>query len=64
MVNPNDERCPDCGALLILVGRRHLCLPPEVKERMAVRPRRGRPPIGKQAMTVVERKQRSRLKGK
>jgi len=42
----DDERCPDCGALLILVGRRHLCRPPPSGGARG----RGRPPIGERPM--------------
>jgi hypothetical protein len=39
-------RCPDCGALLVLVGLRHLCRPVP-----GAHPGAGRPPIGRSAMT-------------
>ena len=40
----SDERCPDCGALLVLVGRRHLCRSATRDDSMPVyqKPPRGR----------------------
>jgi hypothetical protein len=48
------ERCPDCGALIALVGRRHRCMPRG----------RGRPSLGAQAMTPAQRQRRSRARKK
>jgi hypothetical protein len=65
-----DERCPDCGALLILVGRSHPCRPrqavtkpPVTKSPVAKLPvtkSGGRPPIGEKAMTGAERMRKLR----
>jgi hypothetical protein len=54
MSKGDDERCPDCGALLILVGRRHLCVPRAWKQPA------GRPSIGAEPMTPAQRQRRSR----
>ena len=60
-----DERCPNCGALLILVGRDHLCRPrPAVTKPSVTNPpvtkSGGRPPISEKAMTGAERMRRLR----
>ena len=54
-------RCPGCGALLVLVGLRHLCREPL---RTADARGRGRPLLGVQPMTAAERKRRQRAKKK
>ena len=57
---PEDERCPDCGTLLILVGRAHLCQPQRAVTKLPVTKSGGRPPIGEKAMTGVERMRKLR----
>jgi hypothetical protein len=36
-----NERCPDCGALFVLVGLRHRCTPRP--DAVPVKPKRSRP---------------------
>jgi hypothetical protein len=55
-----DEHCPDCGALLILVGRSHLCRPRQAVTKPPVTKSGGRPPIGEKAMTGAERMRKLR----
>src|SRR6516162_2683171 len=55
-----DERCPDCGTLLILVGRFHLCRPRQAVTKLAMTKSGGRPPIGEKAMTGAERMRKLR----
>ena len=57
---PEDERCPDCGTLLILVGRFHLCRPRQAVTKFPVTKSGGRPPIGEKAMTGAERMRKLR----
>jgi len=47
-------RCKDCGAVLALVGRSHLCNPVHNWKGA------GRKPLGRRAMTAAERQRRSR----
>jgi hypothetical protein len=54
-----DERCADCGALLILVGRAHPCRPREAVTKPVTKSG-GRPPIGEKAMTGAERMRKLR----
>ena len=54
-----DERCPDCDALLVLVGRSHLCRPRQAVTKPPVT-KGGRPPIGEKAMTGAERMRKLR----
>jgi len=55
-----DERSPDCGTLLIVVGRFHLCRPRQAVTKLPVTKSGGRPPIGEKAMTVAERMRKLR----
>jgi len=55
-----DERCPDCGTLLILVGRLHLCQQRQAVTKLPVTKSGGRPPIGEKAMTGAERMRKRR----
>jgi hypothetical protein len=55
-----DERCPDCGTLLILVGRSHLCRPRQAVTKRPVTKSGGRPPIGEKAMIGAERMRKLR----
>ena len=60
-----DERCPDCGALLILVGRSHPCRPRQAVTKppvtkSPVAKSGGRPSIGEKAMTGAERMRKLR----
>jgi hypothetical protein len=55
-----DERCPDCDALLILVGRAHPCRPRQAVTNPPVTKSGGRPPIGEKAMTGAERMRKLR----
>ena len=59
----DDDRCPDCGRLLVLVGRMHPCVSPIVTKAPVTKPvtkGHGRPPIGTRPMTAVKRKRRQR----
>jgi len=52
-----DERCPDCGALLALVGSRHLCRPRAPAASPTRRPR-GRPPLALKGLSPASAKER------
>jgi hypothetical protein len=55
-----DEHSPDCGVLLILVGRFHHCRPRQAVTKPPVTKSGGRPPIGEKAMTGAERMRKLR----
>ena len=57
---PEDERCPDCGTLLILVGRFHLCRPRQAVTKFPVTKSGGRRSIGEKAMTGAGRMRKLR----
>jgi len=57
---PEHERCPDCGTLLILIGRVHLCRPRQAVTKLPVTKSGGRPPIGDKAMNGAERMRKLR----
>jgi hypothetical protein len=50
-----EERCPDCGALFVLVGLRHRCMPRPESTRSDTLPDKTK---------VLKRKVRERVQGK